>query len=231
MKASASKEIVQLRQLLAERFPHLRTSLDVAPKARAVSPTGLPQLDSLLHGGLPKGAIAELVGENKSGTGSALLLHAILRHAHEQNQLVALIDGGDSFDVAAVEQEILSRLLWVRCHNTDEALKATDILLRDRNLPLVVLDLKSNPAKQLRKISGTVWYRLQRIVQQTTTAFVVITPFAMVSGADARIVLNHSPFGISALSQEQPELLSQLTFELTRGAFEQPIETQVAEAG
>jgi len=231
MRAAPANEIIHLRQLLAERFPHLRTSLEAAPKPRACWPTGLPQLDTLLHGGLPKSAITELVSEKTSGAGSALLLHAILRRAHENNQLLALIDGHDSFDATAFDQEILSRLLWVRCQNTDETLKATDILLRDRNLPLLVLDLKMNPATQLRKISGTIWYRLQRIVQQTTTAFFIITPFPMISSADARIVLQTQPFHLSALSQEESELLPQLKFELARGAFEQSTATPVAEAG
>ncbi len=206
-------KLLQLRELLAERFPGVRMRADeLSAKARATWPTGLAQFDALLHGGLPKGAITEFVGE-KSNCGTASIIHALLRQAHEANQFIALIDGRDSFDPTAVEQEVLSRLLWIRCHNASEAMKCTDILLRDRNLPLVILDLKFNPAKELRKISGTIWYRLQRVIEQTSTAFLVITPRAMVSSAEVRLVLNH-PFSLEDVERDQAELREKLSAEL-----------------
>jgi hypothetical protein len=208
-----NSQIVQLRQLLADRFPHLRSWTD-APPAPTLWKTGIDHLDALLHGGLAKGSITEVVGA-KSGTGSGLLLHALIQQAHATQQIIVLIDANDSFDPCAFDQETLTRLLWVRCKNAAEALKATDIILRDRNLPLVVLDLKMNPAAQLRKISGTTWYRLQRIVQQNGTAFVVFTPNAMISSAEVRVALD-SQFDITALSQTPDELLPELEFTLDR---------------
>lgn len=208
-----NSQIVQLRQLLADRFPHLRTWTDTPP-APACWKTGVEQLDTLLHGGLAKGSITEIVGA-KSGTGSGLLLYSLIQQAHATQQIIVLIDAADSFDPCSFDQETLSRLLWVRCKNAAEALKATDIILRDRNLPLVLLDLKMNPAAQLRKISGTTWYRLQRIVQQNGTSFVVFTPNAMVSSAEVRISLD-SRFDITALSQTPEELVPELEFNLDR---------------
>ena len=75
--ASTGNEVIELRQLLSERFPGMRTWTE-NPTARAQSawPTGLPQLDSLLQNGLPKGAITELVS-TKSASGSALFLRAL----------------------------------------------------------------------------------------------------------------------------------------------------------
>ena len=183
-------KLLQLREMLAERFPGLKMRADeLSKKTRATWPTGLAQFDALLHGGLPKGAITEFVGE-KSRCGSAFVIQSLLRQAHETNQFIALIDGRDSFDATALEQEVLSRLLWIRCHNSAEAMKCTDILLRDRNLPLVILDLKLNPARELRKIPNTIWYRLQRVIEQSSTAFLVVTPRAMVSSAETRLVLD-----------------------------------------
>ena len=69
-----------------------------------------------------------------------MLLRALLRQSHRARQWMALIDGRDSFDPAGVEAPVLSRLFWVRCQTAEEALKAADLLLRDRNFPLVVLD-------------------------------------------------------------------------------------------
>ncbi|MDB6058331.1 MAG: hypothetical protein JWO95_2175 [Verrucomicrobiales bacterium] len=219
-----NSQIVQLRQLLADRFPHLRTWTDTPP-APSCWKTGVERLDTLLHGGLAKGSITEIVGGNSgrdgraapsaSGTGSGLLLHALIEQAHATQQIIVLIDAADSFDPCSFAQETLSRLLWVRCKNAAEALKATDIILRDRNLPLVLLDLKMNPAAQLRKISGTIWYRLQRIVQQNGTSFVVFTPNAMVSSTEVRLTLN-SHFDITALSQTPEELVPELHFNLDR---------------
>jgi hypothetical protein len=211
-------EIVQLRELMAERFPGVPTwSETSAAKTPHLWLTGLASLDALLGGGLTKSKITELVSAGSSA-GSGLLLRALLRQAWETRQLAGLIDGADSFDPGALRQPVLSRLLWVRCHTGQEALKAADILLRDRNFGLVVLDLKMNPAAQLRKVSGTAWYRLQRLVQQTSTAFLAITPYPMVPSVETRLTLQ-SRLTLDDVSQPEETLSSHLKFELARSAF------------
>src|SRR4029079_10728458 len=146
--------IIELRQLLAERFPGLRTRADELSSAKhAFWPTGVPQLDGPLRGGLGKGALTEIVAE-RPGTGSALLMTALIHRALGENKFTAVIDGQDSLDVTQLGDD-LSRLLWVRCRSTAESLKEADLLLRDGNLPLVLLDLVSNSAAQLRKIPAT----------------------------------------------------------------------------
>lgn len=206
------KNIVELRRLLTERLPNLKGLSGETPvTARSTWPLGVEQIDSLLHGGLTKGAITEIVGE--PGSGGALLISSILRRAAETNQLIALIDGQDSFDMAGLAPEHLSRLLWVRCKDAGEALKAADFILRDRNLPLVILDLQINPASQLRKIPSATWYRLQRIAEQTSTVFTVFTPQPMVSGTQARLTL-HGRFGLETLQTPEAELVAKLKVEL-----------------
>lgn len=205
--------VIQLRQLLREKFPGLRTRADEFPaKVRDGWPTGLPQLDARLGGGLARSAITEVIAGR--GSGSALLLLHLLRHAAATNQFVALIDGQDSFDAAAVEQSALARLLWIRCRNADEAMKATDLVLRDGNLPLVLLDLALNPEAQLRKIPAPTWYRFQRIVEESTAVFVALTPRAMISPAPARVTLR-SRFDLGALDRSRDELLRELEFQFT----------------
>src|SRR6267378_2183075 len=106
--------IIQLRQLLRDKFPGLRTRADELPaKTGAGWPTSLARLDARLGGGLAKSAITEVIAA-RSGCGGALVLVHLLRHAAATNQFVALVDGHDSFDAAAVEQSTLSRLLWIR---------------------------------------------------------------------------------------------------------------------
>jgi hypothetical protein len=216
--ASISGDVVHLRQLLAERFPQTRTWTEsAAAKTQSGWPTGLAPLDALLQKGLPKGAITELVSA-KSGSGSALVLRAILRQAYESRQLIALIDGLDCFDATTLPQPVLSRLLWLRCQTAEQALKAADIVLRDRNLPVVILDLKMNPVAQTQKIAPTAWYRLQRLAQQTATALLVLTARPMVGNADARLMLENR-FGLDATSQNESALLAQLKFDLIRWAL------------
>ncbi len=202
--------IIQLRQLLAEKFPGRFTRAPEPAKA-AVWTTGLPSVDGPLHGGLPRNALTELVAE-RPGCGGTLLLQSLLRRAAREGRFAALVDGTDSFDVTQAGAEVLSRLLWVRCRAADEALKAADLLLRDGNLPLVALDLAANPAAQLRKIPATAWYRLQRLVEPASTVAIILTRWPMVAPARARVVLR-SRFSLADLDRESEELADQLDLE------------------
>ena len=220
--------IVQLRQLLAEQFPGLRQTLSARKRAERLA-TGLPALDALLEGGLPRGAFTELIARGH-GSGSAEVLHELLRRVAAQRQFLALVDGRSSFDVDAVEPAVLSRLLWVRCEQATEALKATDLLLRDRNFPFVALDLKLNPVGELRKITASIWFRYARLLEQNQTTVLVITPLALVSVAEYRLCVA-SGFGANVFSQSRADLLSRLRFTLLRAAVEGGIEDVSAQAG
>jgi hypothetical protein len=208
--------IVQIRDLLGQRFPQVRMTLAEKSFTRPCFATGLPQIDGLLQGGLPKGAVTELVSPDSSG-GGALALRRIVRIAGQNRQRVALIDGSDGFDPTALTNELLAGLLWVRCCDGAQALKATDLVLRDGNLPLVILDLHHNAAAQLRKIPGTTWYRLQRIIEPTPTALLVMTPRAMVSSAEARLSLANE-FTFASWEQTEEELISRMKVVLQRSA-------------
>lgn len=209
-----AEKIIQLRRLLSERFPGAWFSADVETKQNSFWPTGISQIDELLRGGLPKGTIVEIVNERRN-SGSALFISTLLRKAAAENQIVTLIDGQDSFDPCAFEQETLSRLLWVRSKNASEAMRTVDLILRDRNLPLVLLDLALNPAKQLRKIPSSTWYRLQRITETTSTIFVVITPQAMVGCAQIRLGLD-SQFTLEDVDANEFRVLEKLKAEIAQ---------------
>jgi hypothetical protein len=183
---AASSKIIDLRNLLAERFPQSFTPL--AP----CLPIGLPAIDEAIGGGLPKSAITELSSPEVSA-GSALLLCALLQNAQRERHFLALVDGRDSFDPSAFSglgNGRLPNLLWVRCTKALDAVKAADLLLRDGNFPLVVLDLVLNPSAELRKIPQTSWYRLQRLVETAPTAFLVLTRASMVSSAQLKLSLD-----------------------------------------
>ena len=222
----SANSLLELRELLTGRFPHAHSASSL-PTASAI-PTGVPALDILLAGGLPRGELTELVGPG-AGSGSGLAMHELLRETAARGQFLALVDGADSFDVTAVEPAVLAHLLWVRCANAGEALKAADLLLRDPNVPLVALDLKLNSVAELRKISSSVWHRFRRLLEQNQTAMVVITPAALISGASWRVQCE-SNLDIEALSSVHNELLPQLRFTLLRAAGSS-YESQAAQAG
>lgn len=202
--------VIQLRQLLREKFPGLRTHAEELPGRRREGwASGVPRLDEALGGGFPKSAISEVIAPQR-GCGSALLLRQLLRQA-AAGQFAALVDGQDSFDAASAEADMLARLLWVRCHNADEAVKAADLVLRDGNLPVVLLDLALNPEAQLRKIPAPTWYRFQRIVEESTAVCIVFTPRAMVAPAEVRVTLR-SRFALEQVEADEVKLTLALDF-------------------
>lgn len=206
-------DIVDLRRLLNERFPQAHSRAATSASLPAV-PTGVPPLDALLGGGLPRGEVTELVGDGP-GSGTAQVLHALIRHTALSGQFLALIDGADSLDVDPIDDETLARLLWVRSPSASMALKAVDILLRDRNFPLVVLDLKMNPATELRGIRASVWPRLDRLREHQGTTLLVITPQPLVSGVAVRVRLSRQ-LDLSMTREDAGKILWQLRFDLER---------------
>lgn len=212
-------KIVQIRQFLAEKFPGVRIGSEPAP-ARDVPiwSTGVWALDNTLPGGLPRAALTELCASEKSW-GSALILRQLIRHAAASHQWLALIDGIDSFDPRAFDNATLENLLWLRCHNAAEAVKATDLVLRDGNLPIVILDLVLNPARELRKIPSSTWYRFQRLVEDGNAAFLTITPTPMASSAKYRLFLR-SDLPTDAFHLTENQLLNCLRIESAESEHE-----------
>lgn len=188
-------KIVDLRNLLAERFPQ-----PFVPSASRLA-TGLSSIDDIIGGGLPKSSITELSSSQVSA-GTALLLYLLLQKAQQDGYFLALVDGSDSFDPQPLGNRPLCNLLWVRCRQALEAVKAADLLLRDGNFPLVVLDLILNASSELRKIPQTSWYRLQRLVETAPTAFLVLTRTSIISSAQLKLTLDNI-WGVTDLDEEE----------------------------
>ena len=203
---AASAKIIDLRKLLAERFPH------PALTTATLLFTDLPFLDEPTGGGLPRGAITELISPRTSA-GSASLIQALIHGAYRDNYFVALIDGCDSFDPCGLDNFSLRHLFWVRCSKASEAIKAADLLLRDGNFPLVIVDLVLNSPADLRKISQTNWYRLQRLVEVVPTACLVLTRYEMVGSAQLKLVLENY-WNLETL--EKQDAISQLRIVVKR---------------
>src|SRR5215813_280359 len=145
---------------------------------------GVPELDSLT-GGIPRGAITEVLGP--PGSGRAALMLSALAHATASRELCALVDT-DMLDVASAAGTgvELDRLLWVRCPEiVDDALKATEMLLRSGCFGLVALDLTGISAKQANHISSACWIRFRRAIENGRTGLLVIEAYPCARAAAA----------------------------------------------
>jgi hypothetical protein len=169
-------------------------------------------IDQTIGGGLPKNAITELSSPNPSA-GSALVIYALLQNAHRAGYFLALVDGRDSFDPQGVGNAPLGNLLWLRCSKAFEAVQAADLLLRDGNFPMVILDLVLNAPEELRKIPQTNWYRLQRLVEAAPVAFLVLTRSSIISSAQLKLTLDNA-WRLADL--EQGDLAARLKIQVKR---------------
>lgn len=111
--ASASLVRQQIESILAQRIP---SALTPAPRMiRPVEATGIEALDEVVNGGLPIGAISELVGPECSGRTSVAL--SFLSRVIREFKVCAWVDVSNTFDPesAAAAGVDLTRLLWIRC--------------------------------------------------------------------------------------------------------------------
>ena len=173
-----------LEDLLRER----RLQHDAPPlrgEDRRLRPlaTGLAEVDSLLDGGFPRGALSEIHGPGSSGrTG---VFQGLLARTTGRGGLGALVDPLDRFDPssAAAAGVDLSRLLWVRGPRVASeepsskalagATAAVATLASSGLFDVVALDL-AGAAHERRRLPSTTWLRLQRLVEDTTTALVLV---------------------------------------------------------
>jgi len=205
--ASAPDKIVALRELLARRFPQATPT-----RTRCLS-TGIPAIDEAT-GGLPIGALTEVVCSAPS-CGGMLLLARIIEVARAQRLRVALIDGTDSFDPQSFLPETLAHLVWVRCHEMKQVMQAADLLARDANFGLVLIDLRRQPERQLRQEPPTAWYRLQRAAEQNDLPLLVETSRPLIPSALLRFSLSTS-FGLNDLESPRTLLADTIAIELSR---------------
>ena len=146
-----------------------------APPPDRFTPTGDPDLDAALGGGLRRGQLSEIAGAPSSGR-SALAVTALAAAAN-RGEAVALVDTSDTFDPASAAARglALARLLWVReTGDAARALKAYALILQAGGFGLVVLDLADVPSPALRRFPWTTWMRIARIVEGSETAALLV---------------------------------------------------------
>jgi recombination protein RecA len=112
---------LQVESELSSRIPAALTPLPrtIRPK----NPTGIPELDDLLGGGFPIGAVTELVGAECTGRTSLVL--SFIAQLTQTNKVCAWVDTSNALDpLSAASMGVdLRRLLWVRCGELDTTVK------------------------------------------------------------------------------------------------------------
>lgn len=174
--------------------------------------------------GIKPGMLAEAVCGSSATGGSGiaaagLLLDSIIQGTANLRGYQALVDGGDSFDPSSFStlrtESTLARLLWVRCHTVAEVIKAADLLLRDGNVPLVMLDLLANPLREFQRQPANIWYRLRSLAENSQALCLVLTPCRSIAAAQIRLELSISG-GLDLLECARPELAERLQARVTR---------------
>ena len=158
--------------------------------ASTLAATDVVALDACLRGGLPRGQLSEIAGPRSSGR--TLLLLQLMAAATRRGDIAALVDASDRLDLAsAVSAGVdLDRLLWIRGEAisqggfrlqaedraVDRALKALNLVLQAGGFGVVGIDLADVPPAALARIPLTTWLRVQRTIEGSDTACVIVSP-------------------------------------------------------
>jgi len=144
------------------------------------------------RGGFPRGQLSEIAGPPTSGRTTVLLqtIAAVTR----RGELAAFVDTFDCLDVASVVGAgvDLERMLWIRGEGgppsggfggpgpheraVDRALKALNLVLQAGGFAIAAIDLADVPPVALKRIPVTTWLRVQRTIEGSDTACVLIVP-------------------------------------------------------
>jgi recombination protein RecA len=153
---------------------HVVNPFDVRERpAVETVPAGIRSVD-FLTSGFPRGSLTEIYGPPSSGRTSLLISALASRTA--ASEVCALVDARDAFDPISAEAAgvQLKHLLWVRCHNVDQALRSTDLLIQGGGFGMIALDFSDTPAQMVRYVPLQVWFRFRRAVESTPTILVVL---------------------------------------------------------
>jgi hypothetical protein len=180
--------IAERKRVLEDLLRARRLQADAPPlrgedRRRRPLATGIAELDALLDGGFPRGEQSEIHGPASSGRTGVLL--ALLARTTGTGALAALVDPLDRLDpVSAKAAGVdLERLLWLRgprgggeepqAKALAHATGAVATLAGAGIFDVVALDL-AGADHERRLLPATTWLRLQRIVENGTTALVLV---------------------------------------------------------
>lgn len=208
MPSSAALRL-QIESDFQHRYPSVLTP--VPRGIQEVSATGIVQIDELLDGGLPVGAISEITGSASSGRTTIAL--AFLARRTQDECSCGWIDANDNLDPesAATNGVSLKHLLWVRCRNAaieqpypvirrappdnkrpwtrlDQAIRATDLLMQAGGFAAIVLDLADEAVEHGRRIPLATWFRFRQTADRTRCSLIVLGKAAYTQSSAAVVL-------------------------------------------
>jgi RecA/RadA recombinase len=174
----ALEDLLRARRLQADAPP-----LRGEDRRRRALATGIAEVDALLDGGFPCGALSEIHGPASSGRTGALL--GLLARTTGRGALAVLVDPLDRLDPSSASAAgvDLPRLLWLRGRRSApeepspktlaDATAAVATLASSGLFDVVALDL-AGASRERRCLPPATWLRLQRLVEDTATAVVLV---------------------------------------------------------
>lgn len=184
----------------------------------AVAPLNLEAMDRALSGGVPRGQVSEVVGPSSSGrTSVAWAALAAASRRGESIALIDTFDRFDPPTAQACGLD-LSKLLWVRGQAVsktqaaidpgwlpgvravngpgtfierviDRAIKALNLVVQSGVCTLVVIDLIDVPAMALRRLPASTWFRIERTIEGSDTAVLILAAAPVARSAGGRSVV------------------------------------------
>jgi len=195
--------------------------LDIPALDRGLAGWASPQ--GIEAGGLPRGQVSEVVGPASSGrTSVAWAALAAASRRGESIALIDTCDRFDPPTAQACGID-LSKLLWVRGQAIsktsgaidpawlpgvravngpgtflerviDRAIKALNLVVQSGVCTLVVIDLIDLPATAVRRLPAATWFRIERAIENSDTAVLILAATAVARSAGGRsIVLGDLP--------------------------------------
>ena len=143
----------------------------------------------------------------------------LLRTTRAACQRIALVDGADGFEPAELPPDALRHLVWIRAHDIAEVFAAADVVTRDGNYAVVVLDLRGLHEREVLKTPASLWHRLRCAVDDSPTAVLVQTTLPVVPAVTWRLNLTVS-LALTQRRMERPTLANSIQIEVVRGHIE-----------
>lgn len=138
--------------------------------------TGFTEFDALT-GGLVKGGITEVFGEQGSGKRSVVCF--LLAMLTSKNKRCAIVDTDNSFDPesAAKTGVNLDKILWLPCDNDPQkSIICTDYIIQANLFDAIWLDLSLCDEKFLGNVPNAYWFRFKVGLKDTSSTLIITLP-------------------------------------------------------
>lgn len=149
------------------------------------------------------------------GGGGGLMVGALLASTRAAGKRIALIDATDGFDPCSYRPDHLRHLVWVRARSLSEAMACTDVLVRDGNYAVTVLDLRGVPVRTMRQQPSSAWHRIRLAGEQNPGAILVLSATGCIPAVPWRFIL-HEGTPLNNLGRTHAERMARLTLESVR---------------